>query len=591
MAGKGPRRRRRLIVFTLVAIATALGVAAVLGLLQARSVRDDLLQAKRILAGVERKLKDGQTASARPDIASAHDLTSRAANTVDGPLWSLAAHLPVVGDDISTSRQVTHIVDRLAGTPLPALVDAAELLDPSTLAPRDGRIPLAPLRRVAQPLGTAGAELRAARDELDAIDTSDSLSQVADAVTELRGLVDSVIPTVTAADQVARLAPPMLGSAGPRTYLLLVQNNAEARASGGIPGALAVLRFTQGKIELVDQATAQSIGKFSAPVLPLGAAAAVHSDRLGRFMQDVNFTPDFPTTAQLAREMWRRYTLARGQAVTVDGVISIDPVALSYLLKALGPVDASVAGQQVRLTADNAVQYLLSDIYAEVKSPAVQDAIFARLAAGVFAKMTTSHPNPKVLLQALGTATDERRLLLWSSHPDEQSIIAATPLRGALPTGEAAGGSFGVFFNDGTGSKMSYYLRSAITLVPACDGSGTARLSIDLTSTAPKDAATSLDPYVTGGNSYGVPAGEIATVILVYLPPGAKADWAMLDGKPTGIARHDELGRPMVALGVRNVPQQRHLLTVEVSGLTTTSEFTVDHTPMAFPLPVTTGSC
>lgn len=572
-------------------VAVALGLAGFFGFLQARSVRDDLLQAKEILSGVERKLRDGQTAGARADIATAHELTSRAATTVDGPLWSIAAHLPVVGDDISTSRQVTHIVDRLAGSPLPALVDAAELLDPATLAPRAGRIPLAPLQRVAKPLSAAAAELRAAQGELDAIDTTGTVSQVADAVTELRGLVASVIPTVTTAGQVAQIGPSMLGSTGPRTYLLLVQNNAEARASGGIPGALAVLRFTQGKVELVGQSTARDVGRFPNPVLPLGAAAAVHTDRLGRFMQDVNFTPDFPTTAQLAREMWRRYTLGRGQAVTVDGVISIDPVALSYLLKALGPIDASVAEHSVKLTADNAVPYLLSDIYAQVKVPTVQDAIFARLAAGVFAKLTTSQADPEVLLHALSTAADERRLLLWSSHPEEQAIIAESPLSGTLPTGADAAGSFGVYVNDGTGSKMSYYLRSTVNLAPACDGSGTARLDIELTSTAPKDAATSLDPYVTGGNSYGVPAGQIATVILVYLPPEARAANVLLDGRPTGVARHDELGRPMIALGVRNVPQQRHRLTVEVSGLTTTSGFSVDHTPMAFALPVTKRSC
>ena len=50
-------------------------------------------------------------------------------------------------------------------------------------------------------------------------------------------------------------------------------------------------------------------------------------------MQDVNLTPDFPTAAATAQAMWERKT---GQHV--DGVLSLDPVALGYILDATGPV-------------------------------------------------------------------------------------------------------------------------------------------------------------------------------------------------------------------------------------------------------------
>ncbi len=48
------------------------------------------------------------------------------------------------------------------------------------------------------------------------------------------------LTTATAARAV-RLLPPMLGADGPREYLLLVQNNAEQRATGGIPGSVVQL--------------------------------------------------------------------------------------------------------------------------------------------------------------------------------------------------------------------------------------------------------------------------------------------------------------------------------------------------------------
>ena len=59
----------------------------------------------------------------------------------------------------------------------------------------------------------------------------------------------------------------------------------------------------------------------------------IYSTRLGKYMQDVNLTPDFPTAAATAQAMWERKTGQR-----VDGVISMDPVALGYVLDATGPV-------------------------------------------------------------------------------------------------------------------------------------------------------------------------------------------------------------------------------------------------------------
>lgn len=42
----------------------------------------------------------------------------------------------------------------------------------------------------------------------------------------------------------------MLGADGERSYLLLIQDNAEIRATGGIPGAFAELRTDGGRLEL-----------------------------------------------------------------------------------------------------------------------------------------------------------------------------------------------------------------------------------------------------------------------------------------------------------------------------------------------------
>ena len=45
----------------------------------------------------------------------------------------------------------------------------------------------------------------------------------------------------------------MLGSDGPRHYLLVVQNNAEIRSTGGLPGSFMILNAEDGKLSLGTQ--------------------------------------------------------------------------------------------------------------------------------------------------------------------------------------------------------------------------------------------------------------------------------------------------------------------------------------------------
>lgn len=83
----------------------------------------------------------------------------------------------------------------------------------------------------------------------------------------------------------------------------------------------------------------QSTGRVSA-----GGPEHLYSPVLARYPQDVNLSPDFPTAAALFAKM---YTDRTGTAV--DGVVAIDPVALSYLLEGTGPVEV---GDGVVLTSD-----------------------------------------------------------------------------------------------------------------------------------------------------------------------------------------------------------------------------------------------
>lgn len=108
-----------------------------------------------------------------------------------------------------------------------------------------------------------------------------------------------------------------------------------------------------------------------------------------------------------------------------------------------------------------------------------------------------------------------------------------------------------MFFNDGTQSKIGYYLQadvSATTTQCLEDGSQQVTVTVALTSTAPQNAAD-LPPYISGGQV--LPAGQIRTNVLLYAPEGGWVDTVRVEGAEPGVHSqfHDGLavaGKTMV---------------------------------------------
>ena len=289
------------------------------------------------------------------------------------------------------------------------------------------------------------------------------------------------------------------------------------------------------------------------------------------------------TTGRLVSALWqKRY------GTKVDGVLSIDPVALGYILKATGPVD--VAGG-VQLTSDNAVQILLSETYAQLNDPAQQDAFFTAAATAVFSKVASGQFDKATMLSALAQAGDDRRVFVWSAHEKEQSVLAGTTLAGALPTSSSSDRGFGVYLNDGTGAKMDYYLHTTVGLGSAqcrSDHRGNYVVQVTLTSDAPKDAATSLPWYVTGAGLNGVPAGETDTTVAVYAPQGFVSVGATSEGENVPIQRGIDGGMTVAHVLMKLKPGQSVTYAFQFVGTAVTSAtaLSAETTPGVWPTDV-----
>ncbi|KAF2414833.1 peptide synthetase [Microbacterium sp. B35-04] len=510
-----------------------------------------LRDAQQTAAAVRESLADPATASAAitslaADTGAAHALTS-------DPVWSLAEGVPWVGPQLAAVATVAESLDGVASTALRPLSEVAGTFQVDALRPQGGRLDLAPLQQISGAAETATDGVGAAAASVSAIDRTALVAPVRTAVDEVDGLLTEAGTATDALARATQLIPSMLGAEAPRNYLVLFQNNAEWRSLAGIPGAMALIHTEGGALSLAAQESSSDYERYDEAVLPLGdEITAIYGDRPARWIQNVTQVPDFAVSATLAREMWAREH--GGQQV--DGVIALDPVALSYLLQATGPITLPTGDV---LAPDTAVPLLLNEVYARYPRPADQDAFFAVAAASVFAKLSSGDVDPAALVTALTRAGDEDRLLLWSAHDEEQRLLAGTTLAGGLPESDDGAARFGVYVNDGTGSKMDFYQNAVTTLAwDACtvDASGAATgdavLTVTIGNTAPADAAN-LPAYITGAGGFGVPAGITRTIGYLYLPEGFElVDATMSDGSGFGGGMHD--GRRVVSFAIDLTP-------------------------------------
>ncbi|MDQ0118083.1 hypothetical protein J2T22_001260 [Pseudarthrobacter defluvii] len=485
--------------------------------------------------------------------------TSRARNAAEDPLWVLASGLPWVGANLGAISEVARSADDVSSLGLTPLVNVFESLDWDSLTPSDSGTDLGPLRTAAPSVASAAYAVRTSSERLQGIDTTQLLPQVAkplqDAAAELKQATGALD---TAADA-AQLLPAMLGGDGARNYLLIIQNNAETRASGGIPGALATLTLDKGRLSLGAQSSAVDVGSMSPPVLVDDQQQQIYSTRLGKYMQDVNLTPDFPTAAATAQKMWERKTGQR-----VDGVLSIDPVVLGYVLDVTGPVilngpelmEAEAVGLPSELNGGNVVPTLLSDVYAKIQKPKQQDVYFAGVAKEIFVALSSGKGESKGLIQGLTKGTEEGRVLVWSANSSEQMLISKYRLSGSVEGQSISPAEFGVYFNDGTGAKMDYYVKRTVKLIKECPADGYEQTTVRVTSTntAPDDAATSLPAYVTGAGAFGIAPGMVQTNVVAYGPAQANVESANVDGQKTPFAPYIHANRPVGVVAQQLAP-------------------------------------
>ncbi len=561
----------RWVLLSMLVLVVAAAVAAVLMIRDALTARGALEEAAAQIPAVEQALREDLFAgSARsladaPELVALQEQTAAAHDATDGVLWDLAANLPAIGPSVDAVQSVAAALDDLAAEVLPALaatVDAAR----ATTRTDGGGIDLSPLAEVAGQVSTARAVLDEARADLDAIDPTRIRPGLVDPLATLDARLGDLAGLTATAERATSLLPPMLGAAEPRRYLLLGMNNAELRTGGGIAGSLTLLTIDGGKVTIERQASSGDVGSFDESVVPLDPQdEEAYSVRLGRFVQDVTATPEFPTTGSIAAEMW-----ARSQGEQVDGVIATDPVALSFVLEAIGPVQVplpkdvaeAVGSDSVEVRAENVVDLLLRRAYRSME-PEVADQFFAAVAAATFTGLTTNDVEISTVVPAFERAAEQRRFLAFSTVPAEQELLTGTLVAGTFGA-ERAADAVGVFLDDTRAGKMTAYLEVELDLTASvCSGDGRVD-TVEVTLSNQLDRATARDlPFYVAGPEDDPRRGDIAVNLTAAGVQGGGAPTLRQEGTPIGGSSLTVHERENTAIAVTLRPGRT--TTVEVS--------------------------
>ncbi|HWT34148.1 MAG TPA: DUF4012 domain-containing protein [Microbacterium sp.] len=514
------RRRRRAIWIGVGAVVLVLlvgaGIAGVRFMHEVSQVKASLQQAQ---VGISALAADVKTGDQKKVAATADQITGHvetAVQIVDGPLWGVAASVPMVGQNVDAVRRVTRAVDILAENALPPGLEVVSSLNGDRFSLKSGGLNLAPFRKAQDAIPDITNAFRAAEGQIAPIDQASLMPVVAKPVQQVTSLIESTTPTLESVQKYLPALLDIIGGDGKKSYLLIFQNNAEIRATGGNPAASMIMTVDNGRFQEAGQAgTATFVADGTAGTqftkLP-DAVTKLYFSSFPKYEANYTMTPDFPTTARLLQDLWKH---SSGQ--NFDGVISVDPVVLSHLLAVTGPVTLAT-GEKV--TSANAVKLLLSDAYERYPIGAESDAFFADVSKRVFDHLTSTAWDPIKMLDALTTSAQEQRIYLNFTDPKAQALAVQLGLDGALQTSVAKTTQLGMYLNDSSVGKLEYHLTSTITA--QCDAQArTLTETMTLHNSIPDSI---LSNYTLGGRNwrFGLPRTTMILDVVSFAPPGAK---------------------------------------------------------------------
>jgi len=270
---------------------------------------------------------------------------------------------------------------------------------------------------------------------------SEGIAPLKENLPKVKSLIDQSLPML-------KVIPKVVGFDQAKSYLFLLQNNSELRPTGGFIGTYGILKLQDGEIKVFDTDNVYNLDRSTQSIIkePSPLPIAKYLEQKDWALRDINWAPDFPTTAQKALAMYKKENLTlldlkkSGQKIIgekgveiVDaipyqedlyGTIAMTPEILGALLKLTGPL---VAGEMVFTDTNyqDQLELMVGKLYQELNIPiAERKSIIKKLADQIEIKLLTLPLSrwPEVLdigFQALA----QKQVLLYVNDPELEKLV------------------------------------------------------------------------------------------------------------------------------------------------------------------------
>ncbi len=194
--------------------------------------------------------------------------------------------------------------------------------------------PTTKLNVLASSLSSALPLLKEALENVKNVDEEAIPSDKRPLFDELSALLPTLVASIEDVGEFSAMASTLLGDNGRQRYLLVFQNNAELRPTGGFMGSFAHIDLVRGAVQNMEIPGGGSYDLKGSLKTSVAAPKPLQLLNARWEFQDANWFSDFPTSA---RQILDFYADAGGPSV--DGVIAVNATFIMELLSAVGPVD------------------------------------------------------------------------------------------------------------------------------------------------------------------------------------------------------------------------------------------------------------
>lgn len=330
------------------------------------------------------------------------------------------------------------------------------------------------LQRLLTYTNQARPHLDLALSALASVDATVVPQQYRDKITEMQALIRTHQETLAQGEALMVQLLPIMGHEQPRTYLLVFQNSAELRPSGGFMGSIAEVVVDRGKITRIRvpgggpyDLRSQLTARVAAPA-PLQLVGARWE------FQDANWFADFPKTAEKLRWFW-----SKANQPTLDGIMAVNSTVLPKLLNITGPI--TISSMQKTVSAENVLDELQKAVEVDYdKQENKPKKVIGELMSPLLQKlMDSSHDQWTQVGEVLARSLETKEIQVTLFHPEEQAAMDAFHWSGRWP--EAFGDTLAVVGANIAGQKSDAVIHETVDQAVNIDEQGFITDTVTLT--------------------------------------------------------------------------------------------------------------